>query len=56
MIDFQKEINNQKRKTHSMKVFYSTGNVSHSFANKKYNWQLGYELTHNIGFSLLNEC
>jgi putative tonB-dependent outer membrane receptor len=55
MIDFQKEINNQKRKTHSMKVFYSTGSVSHSFANKKYNWQLGYELTHNIGFSLLND-
>lgn len=55
MIEYQKEINNRERKTHSMRVFYSTGSVSRSLAHKKLLWQIGYELTRNTGFSLVSD-
>ena len=51
MIEYQQEIGHEKRKTQSMNVYYSTGYASRPFANKRYNLQVGYELTHNIGFS-----
>lgn len=55
MIEYQKEINNKERKTHSMRVFYSTGSVSRPLAHKKLLWQMGYELTRNTGFSLISD-
>ncbi|MDO4880990.1 MAG: TonB-dependent receptor, partial [Capnocytophaga sp.] len=55
IINLNKEINNRKRKTNAMNVLYSTGSISRYFYNKKYQWQLGYELTHNQGFALLND-
>lgn len=40
----------------SMEVLYSTGTVSNFFKDKRVNLQVGYELTNNNGFTLVQEA
>ena len=55
LIEQAKEINNLRRPTASMRVWYSTGSLSRPFANDKIHCLIGYELTHNHGFSLITD-
>lgn len=52
-ISNQTESNNNKFKDQSTKVVYSTGNFSNFFKHRKVDFQLGYEMALNNGFSLL---
>lgn len=56
IINLGKDINHRKRTTQYMNVWYSVGTFSRAFFGNKLNWQLGYELTHNKGFSLITDA
>lgn len=48
------ETNNQKQKDQGMEVLYALGNFSNFIKNKKYDFQLGYELVQNNGLSIVD--
>lgn len=48
--------NNVITKDQSMEVMYSTGTFNNFFSNKKVDFQLGYEIVNNKGFSLIQEA
>jgi outer membrane receptor for ferrienterochelin and colicins len=50
------EANNEIIKDQSMEVLYSTGTLSNFFTDKKVDFQVGYELVNNKGFSLIQEA
>ncbi|MDO4727915.1 MAG: TonB-dependent receptor [Bacteroidota bacterium] len=52
----QRETDNQHRKLESMQVWYSTGTFNKIWKDKNLNFQLGYELVNNKGFSLTDEA
>jgi len=54
-ITFDTEMNNTLQKDQSMEVLYSIGTFSNFFDNKKIDFQLGYELVNNNGFSVEDE-
>ncbi|MBK0370800.1 TonB-dependent receptor plug domain-containing protein [Flavobacterium agrisoli] len=52
----QTEANNAKEKDQAMEVAYATGTFSNFFDSEVVDLQLGYELTHNKGFALVQEA
>lgn len=56
IINTRQSINRERKKDQSMDVIYSTGTLNKSFADKRYNIQLGYELVNNKGFSEVDDA
>lgn len=52
----QKESENSIEKDQAMEVLYSTGTLSNFFDSSKVDFQLGYELSNNLGYSLVEEA
>lgn len=52
----QNETDNTIVKDQGMEVFYATGTLSNFFQNSRADFQLGYELSNNKGFSLVQEA
>lgn len=52
----QKESENSIEKDQAMQVLYSTGTLSNFFDSSKVDFQLGYEFSNNLGYSLVQEA
>lgn len=52
----QKESENSSEKDQAMEVLYSTGALSNFFDSSQVDFQLGYEFSNNLGYSLVQEA